>query len=370
MQGFGDKILLHPGEIVAMSDVEELRGVVNDLKLGKTATPVTIRNFLWWFGAQRRTPNNVEYINQKLAEAGVRTVPSYLNIWVDTPITFELISKNEEMVSEAQPQPDGDNLSGGIDDQDSEFDRHEGDPSYTIGEIASANNPPVKVTPNATLLEAKTLMLTRNFSQLPVMTNERDVKGVISWKSIGSRSATDIASSDVRSYMDTHHELPSAASLFSAINTIVEHDYVLIRGHDNKITGIVTATDIALQFETISTPFLLISEIERNLRILISGRLNISDVKQACPSEHLPSSFKSVSDLTFGNYVKILENPACWIKLKLHLDRSTFCSELSEINAVRNDVMHFDPDPITPQDLSKLKNAAKMLNMLRNMGAF
>lgn len=56
--------------------------------------------------------------------------------------------------------------------------------------------------------------------------------------------------------------------------------------------------------------------------------------------------------------------------MNLRLDRLTFCAEISDINAIRNDVMHFDPDPITSENLSKLRNVSKMLEMLRNMGAF
>ena len=80
------------------SKIDELNQVFLDLQEGKTATPVTIRNFLWWFDTQRRTPARVQYINEELARLGIRTVPDYREIWVDTPITFELISehKNEE----------------------------------------------------------------------------------------------------------------------------------------------------------------------------------------------------------------------------------------------------------------------------------
>jgi CBS domain len=228
----------------------------------------------------------------------------------------------------------------------------------------------VSVKPNATLEEAVTLMLARNFSQLPVMTTDREVKGVVSWTSIGARQATKITGPDVQTYMDDHQEINISASLFSGIKIILEHNYVLVRSPDRKISGIVTSNDIALQFEEISTPFLLLAEIENNLRSLIRKKLTIADVKRACGEEHLPKEFSGISELTFGNYVRVLEHVDNWAKLGLYLDRVAFCSELSAINTIRNDVMHFDPDPLSEQDLSKLRNVAKMFDLLRSLRAF
>lgn len=349
------------------SDHSEIEQIAVELKEGKTATPVTIRTFLSWFGAQRRTPGNVEYINRQLSVAGLRTVPNYLNIWVDTPITFELIAEHPaepENINSAGSQ------STNSDPELAPNTTSAGDPSFKIGKLASANNPPVSVKPNATLEEAVTLMLARNFSQLPVMTTDREVKGVVSWASIGARLATKTVGPDVQTYMDDHQEIVISASLFSAIRVIVEHNYVLVRSPDRKISGVVTASDIALEFEEISTPFLLLAEIENNLRSLISKKLTLSDIKNACSEEHLPKEFSAVSELTFGNYVRILDHVDNWVKLGLYLDRVAFCSELSQVNMIRNDVMHFDPDPLSEKDLARLQNVAKMFDLLRSLGAF
>jgi hypothetical protein len=132
----------------------------------------------------------------------------------------------------------------------------------------------------------------------------------------------------------------------------------------------VTATDIAEQFEAISTPFLLLAEIENHLRSLITKKLTKADIKRACSPEHLPEDFSATSELTFGNLVKVLDHPDNWKKLNLQLDRSTFCTELSAINRIRNDVMHFDPDPLTDQNIAKLRNVSRLFDGLRSMGAF
>jgi CBS domain-containing protein len=351
------------------TDHPQLNAVIHQLKQGKTAEPTTIRDFLSWFGAQRRTTLNVEYIEKQLAKGGVRTVPGYLNRWVDSPVTFELISEHQEPAggtgdSEAQA---GDGSEG----QGSESDiPAKDDPSFRIGNIESARKAPTAVKPNATLHEAVTLMVARNFSQLPVMTTDREVKGVISWASIGSRIAANVSGSDVRSYMNPHQEIPVSASLFSGIRIIAEHDYVLVRAADNVISGIVTASDIALQFEEISTPFLLLGEIENHIRALIAKKLTKADIKKACGDEFLPANFSEIHELTFGNCVRILDYSDNWAKLGLGMDRKVFCAELAGVNKIRNDVMHFNPDPLTSENLTRLQNVSRMFETLRGAGAF
>lgn len=351
------------------TDSPELNAIIATLKSGRTAEPTTIRDFLWWFSAQRRTSHNVAYIDEQLKKGGVRTVPGYLNRWVDTPISFELVSEHPEQSEHANLEV----LTGGDDATDrvvTPNDASIDDPSFRIGNIESARRPPISVRPTASLQEAITLMLARNYSQLPVMTSDREVKGVISWASIGARRAANIEGATVAEHMTTHQVLDISASLFACIRIIAEYDYVLVRGPENKISGIVTANDIALQFEKISTPFLLLSEIESRLRALISKRLSNADIKQACKEEFLPKSFSKVHELTFGNCVKVLEHPENWDKLKLGMDRKTFCRELEDINDIRNNVMHFSPDPITSEVISRLKDASKMFETLQGIGAF
>ena len=59
------------------------------------------------------------------------------------------------------------------------------DPVYRISKLASSARKPLSVSPDTKLQEVVTHMLTNDFSQLPVMTSGRDVKGIITWASIG-----------------------------------------------------------------------------------------------------------------------------------------------------------------------------------------
>jgi predicted transcriptional regulator len=92
-------------------------------------------------------------------------------------------------------------------------------------------------------------MLANDYSQLPVMTSEREVKGMISWASIGTRLAVGRAGNHVRELMDGHHEIRAELSLFQAIPIIVEHQYVLVRGNDNRMDKVREIRNDVMHFD-------------------------------------------------------------------------------------------------------------------------
>ena len=55
-------------------------------------------------------------------------------------------------------------------------------------------------------LESRHVMLSRDFS-IPVMTTEREVKGLVSWRSIGSRLAMGNGLKRIRDAMEQAHEV-------------------------------------------------------------------------------------------------------------------------------------------------------------------
>jgi len=239
------------------------------------------------------------------------------------------------------------------------------DPIYRISKLASSARKPLSVSPDTKLEEAVTHMLTNDFSQLPVMTSERDVKGVITWTSIGSRLAMGKNCSLARELMEQHQEIRSDASLFTAISIIAEHQYVLVRGHDQKITGIVTASDLSLQFQQLAEPFLLLGEIENHVRRVISQRFTPTELESTKDPTDTIRVVTSVADLTYGEYIRLLENPERWDKLNITVDRKTCIEKLESVRRIRNDVMHFDPDGIPEKDLMKLREFARFLQKLQ-----
>jgi hypothetical protein len=210
-------------------------------------------------------------------------------------------------------------------------------------------------------------MLKNDFSQLPVMTGEREVKGLFSWKSLGGRASQGQACNVVREAMDEHCEVSADDSLFRALPLIQEHDCILIRDSTKKITGIMTPYDISVTFGQLAEPFLVLSEIENHIRNLIRGKFAREELASVRDPGDPARKIDDVEDLTLGECMRLLENAERWKKLSLQIDRGIFIKELDEVRRIRNDVMHFDPEGTDESDLATLRKFAEFLRRLEKL---
>ena len=169
--------------------------------------------------------------------------------------------------------------------------------------------------------------------------------------------------------MEPAHIVSIEDSLFSAINAIAEHDYVLVRATDRKICGIVTASDFNDQFRRLAEPFLLIGEVEGGIRQILHGKFSPKELEDAKAPGEYDRKIEGPADLTFGKYVRLIDSDDRWRKLRLEIDRVEFVSRLNQVRAIRNDVMHFDPDGLEDSDMESLREFAQFLKRLRDMGA-
>lgn len=304
-----------------------------------------------------------------MKKLGLQTKPDFNIAYIDSLIEFVPFVEekpNTEINKTEASLPVADNKIESASDTPSAVTIT--DPTYRIGKLASANNPPVSVKPDSSLSEATTIMLSHDYSQLPVMTSERDVKGMISWASIGKRLVFEKPCIFVRDCMETHQEISAEVSLFAAIDIIIKHEYVLIRDLSRKISGIVTTSDLSLQFLQLGEPFLLLGEIENQIRRLIHGKFSKSELEIARDPSDSTRQISSEADLTFGEYIRLLENPARWSNLKIKIDRTVFVEMLDKVRQIRNDVMHFDPDGIAETDLKTLRDFVSFLQSLSKLG--
>jgi len=334
---------------MSISD-DKLKAISAQLKKGVVPPKESVRSFLRWFGAERRVPNHVSRIRQDLKKHVIATKPDFEIQYIDGLIGFVSALPGND-----SSQPD--------------FGTTATDPSHRLGRLDAANRPPVSVKPDAQLEEGVTLMMTKDFSQLPVMTTVREVKGMISWRTIGRRLALKRPCSAVRDCMEPPEIVSIDESIFSAISRVAVHDYVLVQGNDKTICGIVTASDFNDQFLRLAEPFLLVGEVENGVRQILYGKFTAKELEEAKAPGDDARTIGAVSDLTFGEYIRLLESEKGWQKLNLAIDRVEFVARLEKIRTVRNDVMHFDPDGLEPSDLTALREFARFLKTLRDLGA-
>ena len=312
------------------------------------------------------------------------TTPDFELAWIDEPLRIHL--KDALVTKQSLSDEAIDNEDDDTDDEPQElkneqeigFQQHQSpivatsegvvettlgearDPTFRIGSLPAAHKTVITVNQDNDLIKAITTMTLFNYSQLPIMQGEREVKGMISWKSIAARVATGNDCPKVQQCREDAQVIDSNGTLFDAIPTIVKHGYVLVRDlKDRKITGIVTTSDLISQFQSLTEPFLLLREIELHLRRILDGKIDFEVVENlfAFPK-------KSINDLNFGDYVRLLERPEVWSKLLLNVDQNALTSQLEKVRLIRNDVMHSDPDPVEERRLETLKNAANFMRQL------
>lgn len=350
---------------------ETLKDIAEQVRQGQHPS-VTVRMLLSWFGGQRREKSRVRRIREALDELKVKAEPEIEGAYIDGLVSFLPAEPSDSAPTESVQ--DMGELHVAVADEIVQTDSVETlvgvvvDPTFRIGRLASANRRPISVVPDASVVEAITLMLKHDFSQLPVMTSERVVKGLFSWKSLGSRLSLGCVCNLVREAMDSYHEVSVDTSIFSAVGLIVQHECVLVRNLSEKICGILTTSDLSLQFGQLGEPFLLLGEIENHIRAMVTGRFTKGELAAARESSDSTREIEDVTDLTLGELVRMIEEPAKWQRLGVRIDRKMFVKDLDDIRRIRNEVMHFDPDGIAEDDLCKLRTFVEFLRRLRRLG--
>lgn len=343
--------------------IPELEDIKQDVDAGKTPK-VSVRELLRWFGAHRRGSIVVERIKSELSAAGLRTDPHFTTVWIDAPVAI--------VKDEGPTKADGGQSATPVEGTTSDDRDDLSETTYLVRMLEAANREVVSVNPQDPIERAITLMLAHDFSQLAVMTGPRDLKGAISWQSIGSRLSQRTELKEVKDAMDPASEVRDDLSLFEATRMIVQRDYVFVRStSDNRITGIVTATDLSEQFQSLSEPFLLLGRIESQIRRILQKSFDIDTLREACDDNDPDRKAKlaTPTQLTFGEYQRIFEKPENWEKLGFVACRTTFCKELDAVREARNEIMHFRPGVGEDDNWEQLRRFTRLLDKLEKLAS-
>jgi len=354
----------------------QLLTVQKDIAAGKRRW-AKIKTLLSWFDNKGRGKHVVQRIQEALNEAGLFTHPEFTPPRVvHDYIEFKALPETGDGPAAESTdsrgggegtKPDDEGQSGSAEDSDAR-DRpsSEGTGSkFCIGMLEAANRPDeiLTIARDKTVEEAATLMLMHRYSQLPVTQDRRRIDGMVSWRSIGRVRARGDACEHVRDCLESVRILDQDDPFFEAVDTITKEEVVLVRGKD-RITGIVTTSDLSREYHQKAEPFLLLGEVEDRIRILISRNLSDEEIKKAKDPGDDTREIEDAADLTFGEYVRLLESRENWQKLRLGIDRKLFVGLLNDVREVRNDVMHFRPDSSEPEDLDKVRMLRSLLEQL------
>ena len=325
---------------------KELIELVKEIKKKGTSQKMTKREFIWLFDCyEKRTSGNVWRINEYLQKEKMIVIPNYQNGWIDEEI--ELKGKDKAKIKNGT----GENSSDG------KFD-----PINRLSVLEAASKTPVSISRDATLEKAYHLMWKNEFSQLPIMNGDREVLGIISWQTIAKGLIAKKSSNTVKDFMtDDFIVLDENTPLFDSIKQVIKKGVVFVSNKENKIKGPVTTSDLNEQFIEQIEPYILLEQIENYIRLLLHDKIILEDILKLLTIEDENRELTSISDMTFGEYLRVIENNEMWELLGLPFDRPDFVNDLDEIRKIRNGVMHFSPDSISQSELKFLRKTSEFL---------
>lgn len=309
----------------------------------------SIRDFLALWGAKRRGFWVVKKINDDLAHYGLTTSPSFESGWIDNRIKIVLKQMQEPAGSSspaATATPEASQVNW-----------------LRVSSLESANRGLVSVSKNDSLRKVQSLMIRHDYSQLPVIEGGRRLEGAVSWESI-AKATVHSPEADLKSCISPADIVSVDDDLLSQIPRIIDAGYLFVRDTENLPCGIVTTADLSQAFQVLAGPFLLAGEAERHLRQIVNRNFTTNDIREAKNPNDPTRQAASAEDLTIGEIQRLLERPSNWERIEWYVDRGVFLDGLQGLRELRNEIMHFSPDPPEADALVQARNFLKWLELL------
>ncbi|GAU67013.1 CBS domain protein [Streptomyces sp. NBRC 110611] len=325
---------------------------------GLEGTTLPIREILSLWGFRVRDHASVPQIELDLRNAGLTTTPDFSvgslnNEIAVVPATREKGSFIAGDDADSAPAPD---TGDGIEDVDECVGLFP-QAAMRVHDLPSAHRV-ASIAPDEPLPLAMGRMAEHGYSQLPVLDIAGTLHGVITWASIAHMHATGRQPCLASAITSEYEIVNASAHLLPVLPLIQTHEFVLVRAADGRVSGIVTSADLAGEFGAVARPFFTLGEIERRLRRSLGRVYGEADVQKVHKKK------RSVEEMMFGEYIRLLDNEERWGKLGWPgVDREHFIGLLSRVKDVRNTVMHFNAPSLRNEQLNLLDRFVHMLRL-------
>lgn len=232
---------------------------------------------------------------------------------------------------------------------------------HRVNRIIPPDQSVLTIAPGCLVREAVVLMKQYRYSQVPVV-EKNQVLGVFSYRSFAQDAASatyeDItrqkcAPGDLRvdEYLEQFEFARVTQDMGRVFDWMDRDDGVLV-GTPERLIGVLTPMDFVRYLYRVASPFVMVSEIELALRVLIQLALSEREIAEAAQRslaeaygsvEKVPTSVK---EMTFANYRSIVTYGDNWKSFEPVLGgtRIRTSAKLKEIGAIRNDLFHFRRD--------------------------
>ncbi len=234
---------------------------------------------------------------------------------------------------------------------------------HLVGNLIPEAQKVTSVEAGDTVAQALALMEQHNFSQLPVSVNSR-VVGVLSYHSLAvgllrlGKVEEPIGELPVEEFVEQLQFVQADENW----ETIVPHlnaDEAVLVGTRRELEAILTPMDGLTYLAQVTTPFVLLAEIEQALRKIISACIPASELP-ACIRTALTEKYGSeglpdaLTDFTVDDTILLIQHSKNWPRFAAIFgstpqQRSRVGQRLREIRDLRNAVFHFRRKA-TPED--------------------
>lgn len=371
---------------------------------GARGLEISVRELLAEWDVKRRGSEVVTRIQRDLAANGITTLPRFDQVAIDDTILVraDTTAPVPEPAHEMEEPSDSPNqVSGHVPDKPrvpsgtpelpsitappGQYDQDQGekfeiavpDPAVadferpfevTIGTLPSAGSGLRIIPPELALTDAIGIMESNGYSQLAVG-SDRQLKGSISWADVGREYAYGGSPLQVKDVMNND---PVAVRfddpLLRHVRTIADRGFIFVRDEKQVLSGIVTSSDLSVRFEELAKPFLLIGHVEGWLRAALDSAFSSDELAAAIDGDQDDREVEGAKDLTFGEFARLLENPHNWEKLGWSVPRVEFCKHLHAVRQIRNEVMHFSPEPISEVQIDQIQRLLDWIQRLATRG--
>lgn len=328
---------------------------------------VSVQEILDLFRVRVRDHRTVHRISQALTDAGLTTLPDFAVCGLRSTVDIVPLASVPAQVASSGTGDEGDATEEAL-------PSHALPQRLLLGDLPAARRGLVSVGPGTPLSQTTFLMRAKDVSQVPVTTGMAQVHGVVTWGSVAKMyEAGKPATLDNAMEKDSLPVADARQEFFAALPVIREQGYLLVRGDDGCLSGIVTAADVTERFEGAARPFFLVGEIESLLRRCLGAALDAEAIRAVQTNKKPEHRSGQVSDLMFGDYLRLLDGDQAkqvlaeradrnWEALSWRsMPREQFVSRLKRVKDIRNRIAHFDEKPLPTEMLDELTTFTKIL---------
>ena len=200
-------------------------------------------------------------------------------------------------------------------------------------------------------------MIDANFSQFPVIDENKRIVGVFSYRSLGER-VYELQDKIALLPLPVSECLEAAKFLgpddyidtSNAVN-FYQDDYVIV-GAPDQVLGILSVADVFIRLNDFAEAFVLLHETELGVRRLIEQSLGPEGVSEALKTINTRNRqqglharpLMTIEDCEFHHYIDLVTSRSNWPAFEKSFPTATrelINRELVLVNNIRNDVVHF-----------------------------